>query len=119
MEKLTITEPFLKRLQAAIDADKSINVSALSTKAGLSNSTIRHMIDKNRSPRVGTMRKICAALGTTLEAFMLEGLSEEELEIIRLVSQLPVHLRRQLLGYGQGLVAAQDQPLALPPKDEV
>jgi transcriptional regulator with XRE-family HTH domain len=100
-----ITEPFLIKLQAAIDADPDLNVSNLAVKAGLSNSAIRQMFDQNRSPRASTMRKICAALGTTLEEFMSNAQTEEELEIVRLVSQLPGDLRRELLGYGRALAS--------------
>lgn len=108
MNDKPITEPFLIRLKAAIDADPALNVSNLAVKAGLSNSTIRLMLSKNKSPRVETMRRICAALGTTLEEFMSNAQTEEEQEIVRLVSQLPGDLRRELLGYGRAL-AAQHQ----------
>lgn len=118
MSEQKITEPFLLRLQEAIGADPELNVSNLSVKAGLSNSTIRHMLEKNRSPRVGTMRKICAAMGTTLEEFMSNAESKEEREIVRLVSQLPVALRRQLLGYGQALLEQLDLPPAKPPSND-
>lgn len=104
-----ITEPFVLKLRAAIDADPELNVSNLAVKAGLSNSSIRLMFKQNRSPRVQTMRKICAALGTTLEEFMSEAETSEEKEIVRLVMQLPEHLRQQLLGYGQALLDADRQ----------
>lgn len=110
MTNSEITEPFLVRLKAVIEADPELNVSSLATKSGLGNSTIRLMFRDNKSPRVATMRKICAALGTTLEAFMGEAKSPTEHEIARLVLQLPEHLREQLLAYGQGLAAAADQP---------
>ncbi|WP_109468836.1 helix-turn-helix domain-containing protein [Albibacillus kandeliae] len=103
-----ITEPFLLRLRAAIEADPNLNVSNLAVKAGLGNSAIRLMFSRNTSPRVATMRKICAALGTTLEEFMSNAQTEDEKEIVRLLGQLPEHLRQQLLGYGRGLVAASD-----------
>ncbi len=118
MSELKITEPFLLRLQAAIEANPDMNVSNLSSKAGLSNSTIRHMLDKNRSPRVATMRKICAAMGTTLEIFMSSAETSEELEIVRLVSQLSVRQRRQLLGYGQGLLEQTGLAPAKSPEGE-
>ena len=109
MSKQTVTEPFLARLEAAIEADPSLNVSNLATKAGLASSTIRAMFRDNKSPRVATMRKICAALGTSLEEFMSNAQSEEEREIVRLFSQLPDSLKQELLGYGRGLVAAVDR----------
>ena len=97
-------EPFLQRLQARIDADPKINVSNLAVKAGLGDSAIRLMIRDNRSPRIETARKICDALGTTLEEFMSTAQTPEEQEIVRLVSQLPEPLRDRLLGYGYSLL---------------
>ena len=65
------------------------------------------------------MRKICAAMGTTLEAFMSSAETSEELEIAHLVSQLSVRQRRQLLGYGQALLEQKDQaPAKLPEGEE-
>lgn len=109
MNETKITEPFLLRLKAAIDADPELNVSNLAVKAGLGNSTIRLMFRDNKSPRVATMRKICAALGTTLEEFMSNAQTADEKEIVRLFAKLPEPLKQQLLGYGRGLAAAADQ----------
>ena len=109
MSESEITEPFLRRLQARIDSDPELNVSNLATKANLSNSAIRLMFKKKTSPRVSTMRKICAALGTTLEEFMSEAETPEEKEIMRLLMQLDEASRRELLGYGKALVARQDR----------
>jgi transcriptional regulator with XRE-family HTH domain len=110
---------FAERLRAVIDNDPNLSEAGLATKAGLDNSTIRQLLSgKTRNVRVDTAMKICGALGITIEEFMGSPRTSEERDILRLISQLPVHLRRQLLGYGQGLVAAQDQPLGLPQKDE-
>lgn len=106
MSKNEVSEPFLVRLKAVIDADPDLNVSNLAVKAGLANSTIRTMFRDNKSPRVTTMRKICAALGTTLEEFMSNAQTEDEKEIVRLFAKLPEPLKQQLLGYGRGLAAA-------------
>ncbi|MCZ4268997.1 helix-turn-helix transcriptional regulator [Rhodobacteraceae bacterium G21628-S1] len=110
MEDEELTEPFLVRLKAVIDADPDLNVSKLATDAGLANSTIRKMFRDNKNPRSSTMRKICAALGTTLEDFMGEARTPEQQEIVRLALQLPDHLLKELLGYGRGLAAAADLP---------
>lgn len=109
MEENEVTEPFLVRLRAVIEANPDLNASSLATEAGLANSTIRKMFRDNKSPRVVTMRKICAALGTTLEEFMGEARTPEQQEIVRLALQLPDHLLKELLGYGRGLAAAADQ----------
>jgi|LUMS01.1.fsa_nt_gb transcriptional regulator with XRE-family HTH domain len=113
-----ITEPFLVRLKAVIEADPDLTVSNLATRAGLGNSTIRLMFRDNKSPRVATMRKICAALGTTLEDFMGDAKTPIEHEISRLVLQLPEHLREQLLAYGRGLAAADRARPKAPEEDE-
>lgn len=77
----------------------------------MSDSAIRQYYSKpDRTPRVENARKICAALGTTLEEFMSEAHTPEEKEIVRLTMQLPDHLRRELLGYAKGLVAASGTP---------
>jgi transcriptional regulator with XRE-family HTH domain len=114
MEKDLITEPFLLRLRDRIDQDSELTPAGLAKKAGLDNSAIRSMFKNDASPRAATMRKICAALGTTLEEFMSNAETTEEQEIVRLFAQLPEPLKQQLLGYGRGLAAAADQ---VQPKD--
>ncbi|WP_417714222.1 helix-turn-helix domain-containing protein [Pseudophaeobacter arcticus] len=109
MNRDHITEPFLLRLQDRIESDRDLTAAGLAIKAGLDNSAIRSMLKNNASPRVATMRKICAALGTTLEEFMSNAQTSEEQEIVRLFAQLPEPLKQQLLGYGRGLAAAADQ----------
>jgi transcriptional regulator with XRE-family HTH domain len=112
-------QTFAARLRAVIDSDQSLTEAGLATRAGLDNSTIRQLLaGKTKNPRVDTAMKICAALGTTIEEFMGSPQTQEERDILRLISQLPVHLRRQLLGYGQALADAQDQPLSPPPRDD-
>lgn len=105
---------FAERLRAEIENDPDLTEAGLATKAGLSNSVVRKILaGHTQNPRVDTARKICAALGTTLEEFMSEAQTPVEREIVRLVAQLPEHLRQQLLGYGRGLAASVDSP---PPK---
>ncbi len=101
-----ITEPFLVKLKAVIDADPNLTAAGLSVKAGLGNSAIRAWFaGTNQSPRIESARKVCEALGTTLEEFLSDAQTEEERQIVRLVSQLPEDLRRQLIGYGEALAA--------------
>lgn len=120
MSDSVIMDPFLRRLRRAIDADPDLTDAGLAVKAGLDNSAIRRLYSKpDSSPRISTARKICAALGTTLEEFMSEAQTPEEKEIVRLTLALPDHLRRQLLSYAKGLVDASDsQPQEVDPKDQ-
>lgn len=101
---------FVRRLRRRIADDPKLTVAGLATAAGLNNSAIRSLFSgKSKNPRIDTMEKICAALGTTVDQFMKPEQTEEEREIVRLVSLLPDHLRRQLLGYAEALADAQDQ----------
>lgn len=103
-------DPFLIKLKERIDSDPELTVSGLAVKAGLNNAAIRQWLSgTNKSPTIASARKVCAALGTTLEEFMSEARSPEEQEIARLALQLPDHLLKELLGYGRGLAAAADQ----------
>lgn len=110
MKDHEIIEPFLIRLKQRIDSDPEITAASLSVKAGLSNAAIRHWLNgDSKSPTLESARKVCAALGTTLEEFMSEATNPVEREIARLALQLPDHLLKELLGYGRGLAAAADQ----------
>jgi hypothetical protein len=114
MTKTNITESFISKLKAAIDADPLLTPAGLSKRAGLADSAIRLMfLRENQSPSLSTAESICNALGTNLIEFMSEAETAEGREIVRLVSQLPLPLRQQLLGYGQALADAEDHS---PPK---
>ena len=111
MNDAHITEPFLIRLKAAIDADPGLTPAGLSKRAGLADSAIRLMFKRgNQSPSIQTAERICNAMGTTLVEFMSNASTPAEREIVRLVSQLPDHLRQKLLGYGQALLESEGSP---------
>jgi transcriptional regulator with XRE-family HTH domain len=110
MAEHEIIEPFLVRLKERIDSDPDLTAASLSVKAGFSNAAIRQWFSgKSKSPTLESARKICAALGTTLEEFMSEAKSPEEQELARLALELPDHLLKELLSYGRGLSAAANQ----------
>lgn len=101
---------FAEKLRQRIDSDPELTEAGLAVKAGLSNAAIRRlMTGATQNPRVDTAMKICQALGTTLEEFMGQPQTEEERRIAHLMSRLSVDERRQLLGYGEGLISLQDQ----------
>ena len=106
---------FVDILVERLASEPELTEAGLAKAAGLDNSTIRQMIKFHRSPRIETAIKICKALGTTIEEFMGQPQTEEERRILRLVADLPVALRLQLLGYGEGLAAAANPPLLPPP----
>jgi transcriptional regulator with XRE-family HTH domain len=111
MTKQHLTESFLIKLKAAIDADPQLTPAGLSKRAGLADSAIRLMFLRgNQSPSLSTAERICEAMGTNLIEFMSDAETKEEREIVRLIAKLPLHLRQQLLGYGQALADAADQP---------
>lgn len=105
---------FIRRLRLTIDADPGLTPAGLAISAGLNNSVIRAMLaGRIKNPRLDTMQKICAALGTTLDQFMAPDQTAEEAEIVRLTGLLPDHLHHQLLGYAKALAA---QPGPAPPE---
>ncbi|WP_109468862.1 helix-turn-helix domain-containing protein [Albibacillus kandeliae] len=119
MNEQRIIEPFLIRLKERIDSDPNLTAASLSVKAGLSNAAIRHWLNgDSKSPTIESARKVCAALGTTLEEFMSEARTPEEKEIVRLALQLPAPLLRELLGYGRGLAAAAGQTQPQEPEEK-
>ncbi|MDI3335890.1 helix-turn-helix transcriptional regulator [Defluviimonas aestuarii] len=102
---------FADRLKWVIDNDPDLTEAGLAVKAGLANSTVRKLLAGTvQNPRMDTAKKICAALGTTVDQFMKPDLTPEEREIIRLTALLPDHLRRQVLGFVQGVAAGLDLP---------
>lgn len=114
-----IDRAFAIKLKSVIDADPNLTAAGLAVKAGLSNAAIRKLLAGNtKNPRMDTARRICAALGTTLEEFMSEAQTSEEKEIVRLVMQLPADLRQKLLGYGQGLLEGVNPAPPEPGEDD-
>ena len=102
---------FSERLRQAIDETPGLTPAGLALKAGLNKTTIRKVLDgSSQNPRFDTAMKICAALGTTVEEFMGSPRDEEERRILRLLSQLSLAERRQLLGYGEAMRDAADRP---------
>lgn len=99
---------FAELLKSHIEADPDLTEAGLARKAGLDNATIRKIVAEGRNPRIDTIRKICSALGTTPEEFMGRPQSQEERDILRLVSQLSDRHRRKLLIYGAGLLAGSE-----------
>ena len=109
---------FLARLRERIDADPDLTEAGLSRAAGLDPSTIRQMFVKGRSPRLQTMEAICGALGTTVEQFLSEGLSEEEQRVLRLLRQMSPPARHRFLGFGEAVVEQDKSPPSGSPQDE-
>lgn len=100
---------FAERLRRTIQENPDLTEAGLAVRAGLSNAVIRKFLKGyNRSMRLDTAEKICAALGTTYEAFMADAASPEERAIARLTRRLPAPLRRKLLTYGEGLLDAYE-----------
>ena len=63
--------------------DRGWTENYLAMEAGLTQSTLNTLINRDHSPRVDTLQKICEAFGITLEQFFSEeekvqGLTEKE-----------------------------------------
>lgn len=100
---------FVEILRDRIDNDPNLTVAGLAVKAGLDNSTIRQMISQNRSPRIDTAIKICAALGETVESFMQQSREPAVSEILFHLEQLTPEERDLLLAAARGLRARHQE----------
>lgn len=96
---------FVEILRDRIANDPSLTEAGLAVKAGLDNSTIRQMIAQNRSPRIDTAVKICAALGESVESFMEQSRDPVVSEILFHLEQLTPEERDLLLAAARGLRA--------------
>jgi len=107
---------FVDILSERVEAEK-INISDLSRITGVPKDKVYKLVKKkNLSTSVESAMQIASYFGQTLDEFMGDHRSGEELEIIHLVSQLTEADRQLLLGFGKGLVAAKDP--AQPESDE-
>ena len=93
--------------------EKDLKPTRLSLDAGLSRTAVADIINgKSRSPAYATIVKLADAAGVRPERITVGPdslpLSEDERAILDLSAQLPLSLRRKLLGYGEGLLAARE-----------
>jgi plasmid maintenance system antidote protein VapI len=111
---------FVEILRDRIASDPNLTDAGLAVKAGLDNSTIRQMIANNRSPRIDTAVKICAALGETVESFMAQSRDPAVSELLFHLEQLTPAERDLLLAAARGLRARHPEAaplsLAAPPR---
>ena len=101
---------FVDYLTEWLEKNPDLTEAGLAKSAGLDNSTIRQMIKFRRSPRIDTARKICAALGVSIEDVMGGAPRPAyERQALRLLAQLDDNERSRVLGYGEGLVARRHE----------
>jgi transcriptional regulator with XRE-family HTH domain len=104
-------------------AELGLTDRALSVKATGSTDLIRNWRrtaadGKTASANHASLEKVAKALDVSLD-WLLDGRrSEEEEEILRLVSQLDAPLRQRLLDFAEGLIASRPAPPRLPEADE-
>ena len=103
-------DSFVRRLQRRIDDDPELTPAGLAVLSGIDNSAIRKMLSGAiLSPRIATAEKICAALGTTFDAFMSDSQDPVLDEILSLYRQLRPKERRLLAVVARGLVSHLDE----------
>lgn len=95
-------------------ATHSITKYRLSQQTGISQSTLGHIIKKERIPTVISLEKICDAFNISLAQFFLPGtkvendLSQEQIELLGMWSQLSVgqrnHVKMCIQNFIEGMV---------------
>lgn len=78
------------------------SVYTLALEAGLTQSTLASMLQRNTPPKIDTLQCICDAFGITLAQFFLENeqievLSAKEKELLNAYRKLPDKKQRALL----------------------
>lgn len=95
-------------------ATHSITKYRLSLQTGISQSTLGHIIKKERIPTVISLEKICDAFNISLAQFFLpdtkveNDLSEEQIELLSMWSRLSVgqrnHVKMCIQNFIEGMV---------------
>lgn len=97
----------VKRIKQLCD-EKQMSRYQLALKAGMPQSSISAIINRNAYPSILTLQKICKGFGITIAQFFAEDgvysmLTEDEREILILWSSMDAEKRALVKGYMQGL----------------
>jgi transcriptional regulator with XRE-family HTH domain len=99
---------FREALISAIEVS-GVSVRELAKGAGVSADQLYKVKQgKSSSTNVDDAAKIAHYFGKTLDEFMGSPADQFPHQIATLYNRLPDHLRRKLLGYGEGLLDASD-----------
>ena len=82
--------------------ERKWTVYELSMEAGITQSTLASMLQRNTPPRIETLQAICEAFGITLAQFFLEDeeieiVSAKEKELLAAYRKLPENKQKALL----------------------
>lgn len=79
---------FVEALRWWLDHREGLSPTGLAKQAGLDKTAIRQIIEFDRSPRIDTAMKICAALGVSLDQFLARDDDARRSELMRLLALL-------------------------------
>lgn len=106
---MSTDDPFVEGLRRIFDANPALKPAAISTKAGLDNSTIRKLISgANSSPKIDTANRIAEAMGFTLADVIAVGAHEDPsvaLDWLHLLEVVTPDVRREAIQYALYLQA--------------
>ena len=84
--------------------EREWSVYKLAQKAGVSQTTLRSLRQKNNLPTISTLEQVCAAFGITLAQFFTEGqeaipLTDEQRDMLRLWDTLTPEQKSALMSF--------------------
>lgn len=79
---------FVDTLKWWLENSDDLTPTALARRAGLDKTAVRQMIVMERSPRIDTAMKICAALGVSLDQFFARDPASKRSALMRQLNQL-------------------------------
>lgn len=110
------TDPFIEGLRLIFDARPDLVPAAVSTAAGLDNSTVRKLLNgSNASPRVGTAKRIAKAMGFDLADVISIGEHKNPRTVLKILAEfqsLPPEVLEEALTYAQYLLAQKTEESA-------
>lgn len=103
--------------------DRNLNPSAWAKKAGLGHTAVRDITQgKVKNPTYSTLVRLAEAASVDVRLITvgpdLEAVDQQAAELVDLAQQLEPELRRQLIAYGEGLLAGRGRPLQGSPSDD-
>ncbi|MBO9457336.1 helix-turn-helix transcriptional regulator [Paracoccus sp. R12_1] len=124
---MATNDPFVEGLRRIFQARPDLTPAAVSTRAGLDNSTIRKLISgANKSPKIETAQRIANAMDYQLSDIIAVGEHSDPttaLDWLRILDQVSPHVREEAIKYAlylqsQNTEAALSRARAVPSDDE-
>ena len=103
----------VKRIEELRKIHNNMSMYAISKKAGISESSLSNLMNRNTVPTFPTLSKICDAFDITLSQFFAEDgvrldLTEEQKKVLNTWDSLSEREKEKVVDYVLGIVALKE-----------